>query len=136
MCIRDRVRSFFGHAGFYRRFIKDFSKVARPLTNLLIKMLTFVIGESCVKAFRKLRSLLVSAFIMQPSDFSLPFEIMCDASDFAIRAVLGQTMNRIPHVIYCASGSLTGAQKNYSTTEKELLVFVFALDTFRPYLLC
>ena len=73
---------------------------------------------------------------MQPLDFSLPFEIMCDASDFAIGAVLGQEVNRMPHVIYYASRTLTEAQKNYSTTEKELLTVVFALDKFRPYLLC
>jgi len=95
-----------------------------------------VIDESCVKAFQKLRSSLVSAPIVQPPDFSLPFEIVCDASDFAIGAVLGQRMSRIPYVIYYASRTLTGAQKNYSTTEKELLVVVFALDKFHLHLLC
>ena len=113
-----QVRSFLGHAGFYRRFIKDFSKVAHPLTNLLTKDAPFVIDESCVKAFEKLRSSLVSAPIVQPLDFSLPFEIMCDASDFAIGAILGQRVNRMPHVIYYASRTLIDAQKNYSTTEK------------------
>jgi len=131
-----QVRSFLGHAGFCRRFIKDFSKVACPLTNLLIKDAPFVIDESCVQAFEKLRSLLVSAPIVQPPDFSLPFEIMCDASDFAIRAILGQSVNGMPHVIYNASRTLTDAQKSYSTTEKELLAVVFALDKFHPYLLC
>ena len=61
-----QVRSFLGHTGFYRRFIKDFSKVACPLTNLLTKYAPFVIDESCVKAFEKLRSSLVSASIVQP----------------------------------------------------------------------
>jgi len=131
-----QVRSFLGHAGFYRRFIKDFSKVARPLTNLLTKDAPFVIDESCVKAFEKLRSSLVSAPIVQPLDFSLPFEIMYDVSDFAIRAVLGQKVNRMSYVIYYASMTLTDAQKDYSTTKKELLAVVFALDKFRPYLLC
>ena len=65
----------------------------------------------------------------------MPFEIMCGASDFPIGGCLGQRLNRMPHVIYYASG-LTNAQKNYSTTEKELLVIVFALDKFRSYLLC
>ena len=64
-----QVRSFPSHAGFYRRFIKDFSKVARPLINLLTKDAPFVIDESCVKAFEKLRSLLVSAPIVQPPNF-------------------------------------------------------------------
>jgi len=66
----------------------------------------------------------------------MPFEIMCNASDFAIRAVLGQRANKMPHVIYYASRTLTDTQKNYSNTEKELLAIVFALDKFRSYLLC
>ena len=113
-----QVRSFLGHASFYRRFIKDFTKVAHPLTNLLTKDAPFVINESCMKAFEKLRSLLVSAPIIQPPNFSFPFEIMYDASDVAIRDVLGQRVNRMPHVIYYASRTLTDAQKNYFTTEK------------------
>jgi hypothetical protein len=72
---------------------------------------------------------------VQPPDFSLPFEIMCDASDFAIGAVLGQRVHKIPHVIYYASKTLNDAQRNYTTTEKELLAVVFALDKFRSYLL-
>jgi len=78
----------------------------------------------------------VSVTIVQPSNFSMPSEIMCDASDLAIGAVLGQRVNRMPYFIYYASRTLTDALKNYSTTEKELLVVVFALDKFRSYLLC
>ena len=61
---------------------------------------------------------------------------MCDPSDFSIGAILGQRVNKISHVIYHGSGTLIDAQKNYSTTEKELLVVVFALDKFRSHLLC
>ena len=68
-----------------------------------------------MQAFKKFRSLLVSAPIMQPPNFSFPFEIMCDASDFAIGAILGQRVNRMSHVIYYSSRTLTDAQKNYST---------------------
>ena len=71
---------------------------------------------------------------MQAPDWSLPFEIMCDASDYAIRAVLGQRKDKKPYVIYYASRTLNSAQMNY-TTEKELLVVVFALDKFRSYLI-
>ena len=78
----------------------------------------------------------MSVAIVQPSNFSMPSEIMCDASDLAIGAVLGQRVNRMPYFIYYASRTLTDALKNYSTTEKELLVVVFALDKFRSYLLC
>jgi len=77
-----------------------------------------LIDEPCVKAFETFQSLLVLAPIVQPLDFSFPFKIMCDASDFAIGAVLGQRVNRMPHVIYFSSRTLTDAQKNYSTTKK------------------
>jgi len=83
------IRSFLGHAGFYRRFIKNFSHIARPLTNLLAKDVPFVFDEECLEAFHTLKKALVSAPIIQPPDWNLPFEIMCDASDFAVGAVLG-----------------------------------------------
>ena len=79
--------------------------------------------------------MLTTAPIMQPPDWSIPFELMCDASDFAIGAVLGQKKDKKPHVIYYASRTLNPAQVNYSTTEKELLAVIFALDKFRPYLI-
>lgn len=72
---------------------------------------------------------------MQSPDWSLPFEIMCDASDYAVGAVLGQRCDKIPHAMYYASKTLSDAQLNYTTTEKELLAVVFALDKFRSYLL-
>jgi hypothetical protein len=132
--VRD-VRSFLGHAGFYRRFIKDFSAISRPLCNLLLKESTFEWTESCEVAFKKLVQLLTSAPIMQAPDWSLPFEIMCDASDYAVGAILGQRKDKKPHVIYYASQTLNSAQMNYTTTEKELLAVVFALDKFRSYLM-
>ena len=72
--------------------------------------------------------MLISAPIMQSPDWNLPFELMCDASDFVVGAVLGQRKDKKPHVIYYASKTLNDAQMNYSTTEKELLVVVFALE--------
>uniref|UniRef100_A0A2N9I5J1 RNA-directed DNA polymerase n=1 Tax=Fagus sylvatica TaxID=28930 RepID=A0A2N9I5J1_FAGSY len=128
------IRSFLGHAGFYRRFIKDFSVISRPLCNLLSKDTPFEWTEACQEAFEKLKGTLTSAPIMQPPDWSLPFEIMCDASDYAVGAVLGQRKDKKPYVIYYASKTLDSAQINYSTTEKELLAVVFALDKFRAYL--
>ncbi|CAN6695189.1 unnamed protein product [Malus baccata var. baccata] len=129
------VRSFLGHAGFYRRFIKDFSKIAQPLCRLLQKEVAFEFDEACSTAFKHLKEALTSAPIITPPDWSLPFELMCDASDYAIGAVLGQRKNKQPHVIYYAYRTLNDAQLNYSTTEKELLAMVFALDKFRSYLL-
>ncbi|KAM2638519.1 hypothetical protein EV1_022881 [Malus domestica] len=129
------VRSFLGHASFYRRFIKDFSKVAQPLCRLLQKDVTFEFNEACTASFNQLKELLTTAPIIVPPDWSLPFELMCDASDYALGVVLGQRKDKRPHVIYYASRTLNDAQLNYSTTEKELLAFVFALDKFRSYLI-
>ncbi|CAN6716282.1 unnamed protein product [Malus baccata var. baccata] len=118
-----------------RRFIKDFSKIAQLLCRLLKKEVAFEFDDACSTAFKHLKEALTSAPIITPPDWSLPFELMCDASDYAIGAVLGQRKNKQPHVIYYASRTLNDAQLNYSTTEKELLAVVFALDKFRSYLL-
>ena len=82
------IRSFLGHAGFYRRFIKDFSKISKPLTNLLQKDVPFSFSDECKESFEVLKKALITAPIIQPPDWSLPFEIMCDASDYAVGAVL------------------------------------------------
>nr|XP_027118569.1 uncharacterized protein LOC113735782 [Coffea arabica] len=129
------VRSFLGHAGFYRRFIKDFSKIEAPLFKLLQKDIAFDFTEECKGAFDRLKESLTSPPIIQPPNWSLLFEIMCDASDYAVGAMLGQRVSRAAHAIYYASKALNGAQLNYSTTEKELLDMVFAIEKFRPYLL-
>ncbi|CAN6583786.1 unnamed protein product [Malus baccata var. baccata] len=121
-------------AGFYRRFIKDFSKIAQPLCRLLQKEVPFEFNEAYEQAFNHLKDL-TTAPIITPLDWSIPFELMCDASDYALGAVLGQRKNKLPHVIYYASRTLNDAQLNYSTTEKELLAVVFALDKFRSYLI-
>jgi hypothetical protein len=127
------LRSFLGHARFYRRFIKDFSMITKPLTHLLQKDVAFDFDEKCLEAFRTLKSALVSSPIIQPLDWSQPFEIMCDASDYAVGAVLGQKKEGRVHAVYYASKSLNGAQLNYATTEKELLAVVFAFEKFRSY---
>ncbi|GJT76106.1 reverse transcriptase domain-containing protein [Tanacetum coccineum] len=76
------VRSFLGHAGFYRRFIQDFSKIARPMTHLLEKDTPFVFSEECIDSFNTLKRKLTEAPILIAPDWDLPFELMCDASDF------------------------------------------------------
>ena len=103
------VRSFLGHAGFYRRFIKDFSMVARPMCALLQKDMPFIWDDACEKAFVKLKELLTSAPIICPPDWNLPFELMCDASDYAVGAVLGQRRAKKHVVIYYASRTLNEA---------------------------
>ena len=112
------IRSFLGHTGFYRRFIKDFSWIAKPLSSLLVQGTPFDFDEQCVQAFSILKDGLVSAPIVVASDWDLPFELICNASDYAIGAVLRQKRERIFHVIHYASQTLNDAQLNYATTEK------------------
>ncbi|CAA7040068.1 unnamed protein product [Microthlaspi erraticum] len=128
------IRSFLGHAGFYRRFIKYFSHIARPLTRLLCKDINFEFTKECHKAFTKINDALVSAPVVQRPNWELPFEIMCDASADAVGAVLGQRRDKKLHVIYYASRTLDEAQCKYATTEKELLAIVFAFEKFQSYL--
>src|SRR3954462_14298289 len=97
------IHSILGHAGFYRRFIKEFSKISRPLTNLLQKDIPFVFDDDCVEAFEILKQALISAPIVQPADWNLPFEIMCDASDYAVGAVLGHRVYKKLNVVQYAS---------------------------------
>nr|GEU36929.1 DNA-directed DNA polymerase [Tanacetum cinerariifolium] len=82
------IRSFLGHAGFYRRFIQDFSKIARPMTRLLKKDTPFFFSKECIEAFQTLKKKLTEAPILVAPDWDLPLELMCDVSDFAIGAVL------------------------------------------------
>ncbi|KAK1649704.1 hypothetical protein QYE76_067509 [Lolium multiflorum] len=97
------IRSVLGHAGFYRRFIKDFSKISKPLTNLLQKDVPFVFDDDCKEAFETLKKALTTAPVVEPPDWNLPFEIMCDASDFAVGAVLGQRVDKKLNVIHYAN---------------------------------
>ena len=129
------IRSFLGHAGFYRRFIKDFSRIARPLCRLLEKDTRFNFDDFCKAAFEEIKIRLVQAPIMAAPDWDQEFEVMCDASDFAMGAVLGQRKEKIFRAIYYASRTFNEAQENYSTTEKEMIDIVYACEKFRPYIL-
>ena len=129
------IRSFLGYAGFYRRFIKDFLRIARPLCRLLEKDKKFNFDDSCKAAFEEIKIRLVQAPIMAAPEWDQEFEVMCDASDFAMGAVLGQRKEKIFRAIYYASRTFNEAQENYSTTEKEMLAIVFTCEKFRPYIL-
>jgi hypothetical protein len=91
------VRSFLGHAGFYRIFIKDFSKISKPLCNLLLKDNTFT--EDCLKSFNTLKEKLVKAPVIVAPDWNLHFELTCDTSDYAVGAFLGQRHAKFFHAI-------------------------------------
>ncbi|GJV39686.1 reverse transcriptase domain-containing protein [Tanacetum coccineum] len=129
------IRSFLGHAGFYRRFIQDFSKISRPMTHLLEKNTPFIFSEDCILAFQTLKKKLTEAPILIAPNWDQPFEIMCDASDYAIGAVLGQRIEKHFRPIHYASKTMTEAETNYTTTEKEMLAVVYAFEKFRSYLI-
>ncbi|GKB49155.1 reverse transcriptase domain-containing protein [Tanacetum coccineum] len=129
------IRSFLGHAGFYRRCIKDFSKISRPMTHLLEKNTPFIFSEECIQAFQTLKKKLTEAPILIAPNWDQPFELMCDASDFAIGAVLGQRIEKHFRPIHYASKTMTEAESNYTTTEKEMLAVVYAFEKFRSYLI-
>ncbi|GJZ27181.1 reverse transcriptase domain-containing protein [Tanacetum coccineum] len=128
------VRSFLGHAGFYRRFIQDFSKIARPMTHLLEKDTPLVFSQDCIDAFETLKKKLTEAPILVVPDWNLPFELMCNASDFAIGAVLGQRKTKHFQPIHYSSKTMTEAQIHYTMTEKEMLAVLYAFEKFWPYL--
>ena len=129
------ISSFLGHAGFYRRFIKDFSKISRPLCRLLETDGNFDFDEPCKAAFDEIKSRLVTTPIMVTPDWNKEFEIKCDTSDFVMRAVLGQRIEKMFKAIYYASKTFNEAQENYPTTEKEMMEIVFGCEKFRPYIL-
>nr|GEZ31830.1 DNA-directed DNA polymerase [Tanacetum cinerariifolium] len=128
------VRSFLGHAGFYRHFIQDFSKLARPMTHLLEKETPFVFSKKCIDAFNTLKKKLTEASILVVPDWNLPFELMCDANDYAIGVVLGKRKSKHFQPIHYASKTMTKDQIHYTTTEKEMLAVVYVFEKFRPYL--
>nr|GEY16190.1 reverse transcriptase domain-containing protein [Tanacetum cinerariifolium] len=118
------IRSFLRHAGFYRRFIQDFSKIARPMTRLFEKDSPFFFFKECVEAFQTLKRKLTKAPILVAPDWDLPFELMCDASDFAIGVVLGKQKTKHLQPIHYASKTMIDAQAHYTTTKKELQAVV------------
>nr|GEU42831.1 reverse transcriptase domain-containing protein [Tanacetum cinerariifolium] len=129
------IRSFLGHGGFYRRFIKDFSKIARPMTRLLEKDTPLIFSLECVDAFQTLKRKLTEAPILIALDWDMPFELMCDASDFVIGAVLGQCKDKHFRPIHYSNKTMTEAKSNYTTTEKEMLAVVYAFEKFQSYLI-
>ncbi|KAF8108368.1 hypothetical protein N665_0110s0010 [Sinapis alba] len=110
------------------RSFLDFSKIARPLTAFLCKEVKFEFTLECLEAFKEIKSALVSAPIVQARDWSLPFEIMCNASNLAVGTILAQKKDKKLHSIYYASRTLDDAQINYTTTYKELLTVVVHTD--------
>lgn len=128
------VRRIVGMASWYRRFVPDFSTVIAPLTALTRKNAKFLWDSNCEEAFKAIKENLIKAPVLSCPDFNLPFIVQCDASDFGLGAVLSQIQNGEEHVICYLSRSLNKNERRYSTTEKECLAVLFAIEKLRPYL--
>ncbi|KAM0724355.1 Retrovirus-related Pol polyprotein from transposon 17.6 [Formica fusca] len=127
------IQSFIGLAGYYRKFIEDFSKIAKPLTKLTKKTEKFEWTMEQQNAFEILKERLMTAPVLMYPDFNQEFIVTTDASDYAIGAVLSQGKVGNDRPIAYASRVLSRAEQNYNTTEKELLAIVWAVKHFRPY---
>jgi hypothetical protein len=126
-----QIRSFLGLAGYYRQFIPDFSRIAKPMTELLKKGVKFVWSEACEKAFHTLRQHLTSSPVLVQPDNSKPFEVFYDASGTGLGCVLMQE----GRVIAYASRALRPHELNYLTHDLELAAVVHALKVWRHYLM-
>lgn len=127
---RTEIKSFLGMLGYYRKFIKDFSKITKFLTVCLKKDHTIKHTPEFIQNFEMCKNLLINEPILAYPDFSKPFELTTDASKFAVGAVLSQNQKPISF----ASRTLNNAEQNYTTIERELLAIVWATKNFRPYL--
>lgn len=128
------VRAFLGLAGYYRRFIKDFSHIASPLHDLLKLDNKFRWLDNADSAFHSLKTKLTSAPILAYPDFNEPFTLSCDASGYALGYILGQTIDKKEHAIAYGGRTLSKPERNYATWEKELLAIIVGIKHFRPYL--
>jgi hypothetical protein len=127
----SEFRSFLGLAGYYRRFIPDFSKIVKPMISLLLKDHKFVWTEECETAFHTLRKLLTTAPVLAQSDIEKPFDVFCDA----LKTVLGCVLMQEGRVIAYASRQLRKHKINYPTHDLELDAVMHALKIWRHYLL-
>nr|GEX29604.1 putative reverse transcriptase domain-containing protein [Tanacetum cinerariifolium] len=127
-----RIRRFLRHAGFYRRFIKDFSKISTPMTHFLEKNSSFICSNDRTQAFRTLKEKLTEASILIAPNWDQPFELMCDTSDYAVGAVLGQGVEKYFQPIHYSMKTMAQAETNYTTTEKEMLTELSDKGFIRP----
>jgi len=130
---------------YYRKFICDYAKIAKPLTNLTrgeyskvkasqSRKIPIVLDKEGLKAFNDLKSILASSEVLAFPDFKKPFHLTTDASDYAIGAVLSQSDNGKDRPISCISRSLSETEEGYAVNEKDMLEIVWALDNLRSYL--
>jgi hypothetical protein len=130
--VRD-IRAFWGLSGYYRAFIRNYAAMSRPLTQLTKKDEKFVWADPQQQAFDNLKAALTSDSVLAHPRFDQPFILSTDASNYAISAILSQLHNGKEWPISFASRMLNAAERNYSTTEKELLAVVFGVQIHRCF---
>ncbi|KAL0860421.1 hypothetical protein ABMA27_009813 [Loxostege sticticalis] len=128
------LQTFLQTCSWYRRFIDNFSRIAEPLTRLTKKKAVWAWTEEQDTAYNKLKRLLTTAPVLKQADFTKPFILKTDASNYALGAVLVQGEGENEHPVEYASRLLTSAERNYSTTEKEALAVVWAINKFAGYI--
>ena len=132
-CLKQ-LRAFLGLTGYYRRFVKDYARIASPLYGLTQKGVPFIWSQAADDAFTKLRDALVQPPVLGYPDMEKPFRLYTDASDVSVGAVLCQVQDKVERVIAYAGKSLSGPEKNYGITEKECLALRFGVEHFDCYL--
>lgn len=132
---KKTIKSFLGLLGYYRKFIRDFAKLTQPMTKKLKgNNQSIIIDDEFKETFETCKTLLSNDPILQYPDFTKPFTLTTDASNFAIGAVLSQGAVNSDKPVCFASRTLSTAETNYSTIEKEMLAIIWAVQYFRPYL--
>lgn len=132
---KKELMRFLGMTGYYRKFCRNFSSVAAPLTDLLRKDQAYVWDDNCDKAFTKIKALLLTAPVLVTPDYYKPFKLQVDASDQGVGAVLLQEgSQKVDHPISYFSQKFNKHQRGYSTYEKETLALILALQHFEFYL--
>lgn len=131
---RRQLQRFLGFANFYRRFIRDFSRIALPLTQLTSPKLAFQWSDAAQSAFQELKKQFASAPILVQPDTTLQFVVEVDASDSGVGAVLSQQREGKMHPCAYFSRRLTPAERNYDVGDRELLAIKLALEEWRHWL--
>ena len=130
-----KLRTMLGHTGYYRKFIKGYAHIITPMEKKLKKDIKFEWTPECQESLDILKEKMVTAPILVFPDWSKDFHVHVDASSIALGIVLAQLEGNIDHPIAFAGRKLSTAEKNYTTTEREGLAMVYALQKFRHYLL-
>jgi hypothetical protein len=128
------VRSFLGLAGYYRRFVRDYAKIARPLSNLSKAEVPFDMDGAPREAFEELKRRLIEAPVLRPADPDLPFIVTTDASGYAVGAVLEQEENKVRRPVAYHSRTLSGSQLKWPAYDKEMYAIVEAIRVWRTHL--